>query len=714
MVAGRGSGSGMHKPFHLRWIFLANFYFYSMHLYRATEVAFHVSTPSSPVNGLVHKDVLLPCTFTDEPVDLSYLYVVWKHGDKDMVKYRGQSNTTDPRVELFENELRRGNASLLLRNLTIKDEGAHTCEVVDSPYSGKGVVRLRVLAPPLLHCIPAFVKSGEETRLECQAKDFYPADIKFAWQVGVKKTGLQNPDFVSKARLNGSFDASSYYHYIPNSGDAPENVYCEVQHEALDRPLRTAVDIKFRRRAIVTVSPETLVKNAEQTLACKVHGYYPDGVKVTWLKNGQPLKKPVSTENLTTEEHYSVTVTNSKSVFECQVEQEGFERQIKNLKYQVTGGDVNIAAVIFGTLAAAVVLIGLGVFYWTKIWKASFSMSEITVPSKVYVGEEAVLECSFEDGYGFTEVVWSLMKPDDSWEKIDNNDSYLVKTFWPGEVNVQVINEHTSLISGDIVQECRRENPKQGITTLKFVTNVEDHASVKIKCKVTCNGRQFQKPSSMEKVTTIHLFAYPVLVFRDVSVMNESKGKLSIEAMNFYPRPIEFYWLKTSDSDTNKGTTTPNEQGLYSRSDTCSVSWEDLRDPQFIKEVVIFHPSLENPTKKKFEGGKPGIHNRPKVSQLTCIPSITNGHPCTLTCTISDFCPRDITVTWLSQKQDEEPTVMHQDTMTPYLCENQLYTLVAELNTMKENLTNTKIILRVGHTTLKNDIERHFKGLSDS
>ncbi|XP_051790668.1 CD276 antigen-like isoform X2 [Erpetoichthys calabaricus] len=705
----------MHKPFHLRWIFLANVYFYSMHLYRATEGAFHVSTPSSPVTGLIHKDVLLPCTFTDEPVDLIYLYVVWKHGNKDMVKYQYQSITADPRMMLFENELRRGNASLLLRNLTIEDEGEYTCEVVDSPYSGTGVVRLRVLAPPLLQCIPVLVKSGEETRLECQAKDFYPKDIKFSWHAGVKHIGPQNPDFVSKPKLNGSFDASSYYSYIPNSGDAPENVYCEVQHEALDKPLRTAVDMKFRRRAIVTVSPETLVKNAEQTLACKVHGYYPDGVKVTWLKDEEPLKKPVSTENLTTEEHHSVTVTNSTSVFKCQVEQEGFEKQIKKLNYQVIGGDVNIAAVIVGTLVAAVLLIGLGVCYWKKIWKASFSMSEIIVPSKVFVGEEVVLECIFEDGYNITEVAWFLIRSHGSREQIHNSGPYVVKTLQPGEENQQVMpDELTSLIPSDSVKKVRKENLKRGITTLKFVTNMNDHEGVTIQCKVKCNGWRFQKPTSMEKNTLISLLAYPVSVIRDVSVMNEPKGKLSIEAINFYPHTIGLHWLKTSESDTNKGIPTPKEQGLYSCSGTCSVSWEDLRDPQFIKEVVIFHPSLDKPTKKKFEGGKPGIHNRPNVSQLTYIPSIMNGHPCTLTCTISDFCPKDITVTWLRQKQDEEPILIRQDTTTPYLCENHLYTLVAELNTMKENLMNTKIILRVGHTTLKNYIERHFKGLSDS
>ncbi|XP_034770261.2 CD276 antigen-like [Acipenser ruthenus] len=142
-----------------------------------------VKVPSS-VNCTEGQDCILSCTFNytaggwDEKSG-----VIWRQAETDHIVHSYYNNTDQlagqfpqyvNRTSLFDSELQRGNASLLLRRVREEDAGKYTCFVKGTRLSGSGLTEVVVVpAPPTTApahvTVPISVKctEGQDCILSC-------------------------------------------------------------------------------------------------------------------------------------------------------------------------------------------------------------------------------------------------------------------------------------------------------------------------------------------------------------------------------------------------------------------------------------------------------------------------------------------------------------------------------------------------------------------
>nr|XP_014353889.1 PREDICTED: CD276 antigen homolog [Latimeria chalumnae]XP_014353890.1 PREDICTED: CD276 antigen homolog [Latimeria chalumnae] len=95
------------------------------------------ATQTLVVSGCIKQDIMLPCVFSEDPMpNWEFLTVNWKHDNKVVHSYHKSRDYPEyqdvqfkGRTKLFHSELKKSNASLLLRNPTEADRGEYFCEV---------------------------------------------------------------------------------------------------------------------------------------------------------------------------------------------------------------------------------------------------------------------------------------------------------------------------------------------------------------------------------------------------------------------------------------------------------------------------------------------------------------------------------------------------------------------------------------------------------
>ncbi|XP_043942488.1 CD276 antigen-like isoform X2 [Protopterus annectens] len=134
-----------------------------------------VGVPRTPVTVQPGSDALLRCRFSVgyRTVDLSWLVLTWRFQGYEVAKYdeddEEEGNCND-RALIFVDELRKGNASLLLTNVTAEDSGIYTCSVVYSSYNQVKTLRLEVSGTSIQVLVPHSmikVQSGSSVMLGC-------------------------------------------------------------------------------------------------------------------------------------------------------------------------------------------------------------------------------------------------------------------------------------------------------------------------------------------------------------------------------------------------------------------------------------------------------------------------------------------------------------------------------------------------------------------
>ncbi|XP_039621077.1 tyrosine-protein phosphatase non-receptor type substrate 1-like isoform X1 [Polypterus senegalus] len=297
------------------------------HKFHVVAGEFQFSIPHPEVTAPQHSDVLLPCIFANSRIELKDVLIVWKHDDAELIKFdAGQMNPSSRRVQLFVNEIERGNASLLLKDVIISDEGQYECGVVEAPNEEYGIIKFKVTVAPQVFLNVSLFVMDQPGMLECHAEGFYPRDISIKWFSGAKSLPSQEAPQL-QSNPDGTFSVQSVYKYTPSSGTANETISCRVDHYSRNVPLVKTTHLMFRRRPSVTVTSQVLEQNKEQLVTCRLDGHYPDNIVVTWMRNGKGLNKSElkSDGTYVTTESLLLTSFNEKDEISCLVEQEGFK-----------------------------------------------------------------------------------------------------------------------------------------------------------------------------------------------------------------------------------------------------------------------------------------------------------------------------------------------------------------------------------------------------
>ncbi|XP_051790599.1 tyrosine-protein phosphatase non-receptor type substrate 1-like [Erpetoichthys calabaricus] len=243
-------------------------YFMLLDSFQEINTSSSHSEKTAPLNS----DMILQCPFKlkSPGYGLTYVTISWTKGESKVAEFifgelRGTSHAM-----MSKSELRRENASLSLRNVTIEDEGEYKClvhEAGEDPLTV--IVRVKVIAHPVVSVKPSPIMAGYLNNPECHIKRFYPGTISAVWMKNSNPLPGQGPLQLKK---NGdrTFDTVRCY---PNSStfeDFNANISCLVKHEAQDGWVKD-VPIEFCQPHF-TVSPKTVTSYGKQKVTCKLEG----------------------------------------------------------------------------------------------------------------------------------------------------------------------------------------------------------------------------------------------------------------------------------------------------------------------------------------------------------------------------------------------------------------------------------------------------------
>ncbi|XP_067854048.1 NLR family CARD domain-containing protein 3-like isoform X2 [Heptranchias perlo] len=250
----------------------------------SSAAALEVVVSPAVFKATIGEDVLLGCSFFHTvELDLRYIVIEWNHrvgnDEKAICLFDfGDYESYRPGTSLFLNEIIKANASLLLKNATIRDIGTYSCTVAIFSDKAMGRVTLSVTAPPTVsvNTPNIIIEPGEDKTIICEMKNFYPENHSVSWLKSDSKDSGNQVAITSRAvtglpqqNQDGTFNLLSFLIINGNQTDDGASYICEVNHEALKTPLQKAVSLtikgsnpRVRSGAILTTTVLTFVITA--------------------------------------------------------------------------------------------------------------------------------------------------------------------------------------------------------------------------------------------------------------------------------------------------------------------------------------------------------------------------------------------------------------------------------------------------------------------
>uniref|UniRef100_A0A8C5QW24 Ig-like domain-containing protein n=1 Tax=Leptobrachium leishanense TaxID=445787 RepID=A0A8C5QW24_9ANUR len=194
---------------------------------------------SSPQRAFAGSDVLLHCTFSigGSSIDPRLLVIMWFYQGKEIVKYQDKLEISHPRVSFDERAARIGNASILLSDVKIEDEGIYMCSVTYSSEKMEEEIILNVLVSPKIQIPHKAVGDNNEKTLVCSVTDFYPVDIAIIW---LRDGEIVRNSSMGKIQrnINGTYSVDSTVSITLHQERKKQTFSCRVRHESLPVPLQ--------------------------------------------------------------------------------------------------------------------------------------------------------------------------------------------------------------------------------------------------------------------------------------------------------------------------------------------------------------------------------------------------------------------------------------------------------------------------------------------
>ncbi|XP_043372965.1 tyrosine-protein phosphatase non-receptor type substrate 1-like isoform X2 [Dermochelys coriacea] len=270
-------------------------------------------------------------------------------------------------------QLANGNASLVLRNVTVSDQGTYQCLIIHSTDRGEQSLHLAVLAEPTVAVPTKAVLRGEQNLLKCSMSGFYPVNIMVTWlragevlPASLLPAPQRNPD--------GTFNVSSSLTFQPTEQDQGVTFSCQVQHEALPHgTLQTDLLLVFGVSPVVNIHAPTFVQGKAQVLTCDVQGFYPEAIAVNWLLNGvrteAPRVNPNGTFNLESFYQFKPAAGLEGAEISCEVQHETLSRPIirsVRVDLESEGTQVSIIVLVVSVLLSVLAVAGIAFLLYKR------------------------------------------------------------------------------------------------------------------------------------------------------------------------------------------------------------------------------------------------------------------------------------------------------------------------------------------------------------
>ncbi|XP_039620688.1 uncharacterized protein LOC120536418 isoform X1 [Polypterus senegalus] len=548
---------------------------------------------------------------------------------------------------------------------------------------------------------------GQSCTLSCSIKDFYPKDITVTWHRRDMKTGgvVSAKTTEWKADINkgepevedNAYKLDSRVTFTPRTLSDLEDVeyICKVEHESLPSPVEKRIG-KIQLPGI-SRTPELSDIQAHFsqfgqpcTLSCTLSNFYPKDLEVSWLKisKGQEesIKKVTNHGPSMQDEAFELlsqaqfTPQNLKDLedveFICRVKHEGKTTEKKCGEKQIPG------------------------------LQRRPLVSDIRLVKCDGVGQSCTLSCSIKDFYSKDITV--------TWQRRDMKTGGVVSaktTEWKADINK----------GKPEVEDNAYRLDSQVTFTPRTLSDLED---VEYICKVEHESLPSPVEKYIGKIQLPGISRTPEL--SDIQAHFSQFGQpctLSCTLSNFYPKDLEVSWLKISKGQeesikkvTNHGPSMQDEAfELLSQAQFTPQNLKDLEDVEFICRVKHEGKTTE---KKCGEKQIPGLQRRPLVSDIRLVKCDGVGQSCTLSCSIKDFYPKDITVTWSKRDMKTGGVVSARSAKwksdiskgKPEV-EDNAYRLDSQVTFTPSDLGDVEYICQVEHKSLKGPLERRYKML---
>ncbi|KAE8577599.1 hypothetical protein XENTR_v10022969 [Xenopus tropicalis] len=251
-------------------------------------------------------------------------------------------------------------------NAQISDGGTYSCSVTYGTEWQEKEIRLEIQAPPQINITNKLVTENKESALSAAITGFYPVDIDIKWlrEGEILAGGTELPP---QRNADGTYRVTSTVTIVPTEGNRNQNFSIRVQHESLSAPLQEDFPLIYEAAPMMNISHGPFYVNEEQTLMCRVWGYYPEDIAVSWFLNGSRVEpseiKRINSSALELPYRFLPTAESQGMEISCVVEHRALtEPLVQSLKVELTDAEwsltkrIVVGIIIIISLVAALCL----------------------------------------------------------------------------------------------------------------------------------------------------------------------------------------------------------------------------------------------------------------------------------------------------------------------------------------------------------------------
>ncbi|XP_048462991.1 uncharacterized protein LOC109934976 isoform X2 [Rhincodon typus] len=625
---------------------------------------------SNPTNVLMTENVSLECKFTGYTAfNLTSVGVQWfGPSKKEIYTFDGRDHTSKRQgAKIFEDGLRKGDASLFLSNIQIEDEGTYTCIVFVTPLKAEKSSELQVSAEPEVHLSTDHitVQNGTERSVSCNVKGFYPKKLTLTWEKETTKGIEELKDHFCTGALtsmdDGTFSVSSRLRIEPTLKDNGNEYRCIVKHHSCPKDIirTTRLTVKEPERdssvgavvgAVVgsivgafiicgalliawfhwrskkvppkisnIVVPLHVYHNEPAALICSIIGFKPKSLQITW----QQIRKDNKVELVRLHQDRTIFATNNGNT--CK-----YHHQISEVEYEDKSYGITSVLVILPDI-----LQDQDTRYICEVQhddsdtiKQKDTILRITAPPKLdrivcdaekpVAGECVTLQCQ-------------------------------IHSFYPPGIII------TWLKQGEkVTEKFEQSEPTLGIDGLyHLTTSVKSTLSrIDVGKKYTCqvSHESLEQPLEVDWMVG-QLILAPKVTEVTVDPVHPEVGKsviLSCKAYDFYPKDNEIFWLKgfekTKDGVEMDDIVFDRSSGSYSRWSKRTFIPTYMDHGKEFKMQILHAGTSDKPVSSSHVLT---IFGMPYVEDIKLDPPEAKyGSDLTMTCRITNFLPQDIDASW--------------------------------------------------------------------
>ncbi|XP_010720781.1 signal-regulatory protein beta-1-like, partial [Meleagris gallopavo] len=253
---------------------------------------FKLQQPQGPVVVTKGEILTLNCTVSGSgPVGPLKWLKGWGSSNQTIYEQKGSF----PRVMIAINDSST-DFTIHIRDVRLEDAGTYYCVKFSKGIFGDEVFKKGGGTAVLVHARPSRLAvsgpshraaPGQSVSFTCSARGFSPRDIQVQWLKNSSPVRAVLSHITSELS-NSSYRMSSTVQVMLQKDDVHSNLTCQVQHSTLAAPLRRTYALGQVLRvppsvSVVAAPPGAVEVNKTVNFTCRVRGFYPGAVNVTWL-----------------------------------------------------------------------------------------------------------------------------------------------------------------------------------------------------------------------------------------------------------------------------------------------------------------------------------------------------------------------------------------------------------------------------------------------